>query len=161
MGVSAMVTIGAALRLKGFVHRHHGHVHGAQHVGQHMVGFDFEVVCLQLYRDMPVTQMVGRAGQVKRAAMLRAGGDAQHGLWGGLDQDQRAVFGDQNIAPADHGAAWQKNAQTSSLAVGRIKSAFLAHIPIEGDGAGTLHQHAGQATAMWHEFGTVKHQNKK
>jgi hypothetical protein len=46
MPMPTVFSIGAVFRLKGFVHRHHGHVHGAQHVGQHMVGLDFEVVCL-------------------------------------------------------------------------------------------------------------------
>jgi hypothetical protein len=92
---------------------------------------------------MPIAQVVGRACQVERAAMLGTRGDAQHSLRRGLYQDQRAIFGDQNIAPADHRAAWQKNTQAAPLAVGGIKAAFLAHIPIEGDGAGALHQHAG------------------
>ncbi len=45
----------------------HDQVHGAQHVGQHMVGFDLEVVGLQLDGHMAVAQVVGGAGQVKRA----------------------------------------------------------------------------------------------
>jgi hypothetical protein len=40
-------------------------VHGAQHVGQHMVGLDFQVVGLQLDGHMAVAQVVSGAGQVK------------------------------------------------------------------------------------------------
>lgn len=76
-----MVTIRTALGLKGFGHFNHRHVHGAQHVGQHMVGLDLQVVGLQLDGHMPVAQVVGGTGQVKGRAMLGAGGDAQHGLW--------------------------------------------------------------------------------
>ena len=39
----------------------HYQVHGAQQVGQHMVGLDLEVVRLQLDGYMPVAQMVGGA----------------------------------------------------------------------------------------------------
>ena len=39
--MGAMVTIGTTFGFKSLRHRHHRHVHGAQHVGQHVVGFDF------------------------------------------------------------------------------------------------------------------------
>ena len=60
-----MVAISPAFGLEGFRHLHHRHVHGAQHVGQHMVGLDLQVVGLQLNRHMAVAQVVSGAGQVK------------------------------------------------------------------------------------------------
>jgi hypothetical protein len=73
--------IGAALGLeRGLVGLVHDQVHGAQHVGQHMVGLDLQVVGLELDRHMAVAQVVGGARQVKRRAVLRAVGDHQHRL---------------------------------------------------------------------------------
>jgi hypothetical protein len=69
--------IGAALRLEGLVHRVDDQVHGSQHVGQHMVGLDLQVVGLELDGHVAVAQVVGRADQVKGRAMLGAVGDAQ------------------------------------------------------------------------------------
>ena len=80
MGMPTVVAVSATLRLKRLRHRHHRHVHGPQHVGQHMVGFDLEVVGLQLNRHMAVAQVVGGAGQVKRRSVLCSSGDAQHVL---------------------------------------------------------------------------------
>src|SRR5574343_418070 len=41
-------TVGAGLGFKGFAHLVHGQVHLAQHVGQHVVGFDFQVVHIKI-----------------------------------------------------------------------------------------------------------------
>ena len=80
MPMPAMAGIGAAFGLKRVFALLHDQVHGAQHVGQHMVGFDLQVVGFQLDRHMAVAQVVGGAGQVKRCAVLAAMRDAQHGL---------------------------------------------------------------------------------
>jgi hypothetical protein len=60
-----MPTISTPLWFKRFLHLHHRHVHGAQHVGQHMVGFDFQMVGLQLDGHMAVAQVIRRACQIK------------------------------------------------------------------------------------------------
>ena len=89
-------------------------MHGAQHVGQHMVGFDFQVVGFELDRHMAVAQVVSRAGQVKGRSVLCAGCDAQHRLRSGLHANERAVFGHQHIAATHHRAAWQEDAQCAA-----------------------------------------------
>ena len=61
-----MPTISTPLGFKRFLHGHHRHVHGAQHVSQHMVGFDFQMIGLQLYGHMAVAQVVCRTCQIKR-----------------------------------------------------------------------------------------------
>ena len=71
--------VGAAFRLEGQVLCRHGEVHGPQHVGQHVVGLDLEVIGLQLDRHVAVAQVVGGAGQVECGAMVGAVGDDQHG----------------------------------------------------------------------------------
>jgi hypothetical protein len=70
--------VGAVLGFKGLLHGLHDQVHGAQHVGQHVVGFNLQVVGLELDGHMAVAQVVGGADQVIRRAMGLAVGDAQH-----------------------------------------------------------------------------------
>ena len=59
--VGHMAAIGAAFGLERQIGRHHGHVQAAQHVGQHVVGFDLQVIGLQLDGHMAVAQVVGGA----------------------------------------------------------------------------------------------------
>jgi hypothetical protein len=46
--------VGATLGFKSFLYRVHDQVHGAQQVGQHMVGLDLQVVGLELNRHVAV-----------------------------------------------------------------------------------------------------------
>jgi hypothetical protein len=57
--------IGPGFRLEGGVFLGHDQVHAFQHLPQHVVGLDLEVVGLQLDLHMPVAQVVGRARQVE------------------------------------------------------------------------------------------------
>jgi len=57
--------VGPALGFEGLLRLDHGQVHGAQHVGQHVVGFDLQVVWLEFDGDVAVAQVVGRACQVE------------------------------------------------------------------------------------------------
>jgi hypothetical protein len=61
----SMAAVGSTLWLKRLMYRHHRHVHGTQHVGQHMVWLNFQMIRLQLNGYMAVTQVVGSARQVK------------------------------------------------------------------------------------------------
>jgi hypothetical protein len=140
--------IGAAFGLEGVLGFGHGQVHGAQHVGQHVVGFDLQVIGLQLDGHVAVAQVVGGAGQVKGGAVLGAGGDHQHRLRRGQHAHQRAVLGHQHVAAAHHGAARQKDAEFAPGAVGGGEAAFLAHVPVELDRGGALEQGAGQAAPL-------------
>ena len=67
--------ISAVLGLKCLVHRLHSQVHGAQHIGQHMVRLDLQVVGREFNRHMPVAQVVGRADQIERCSVVGAVGD--------------------------------------------------------------------------------------
>ena len=135
----------------------HRQVHGAQHVGQHMVRFDLQVVRLQFDLHMAVAQVVGRTHQVERRAMRGARRDDQHRLGCRHHADHGTVFGYQHITSANRGAAWQEHAQGSPLVVGGIEATFLAHIPVEFDGGGTLEQHRGQTLALREEFVDGQH----
>ena len=73
MGMTVAVTasgIGAAFGLEGLGGFADDQVLLAQHVGQHVVGFELQVVGFELQRDMAVAQVVGRARQVERRAVL-------------------------------------------------------------------------------------------
>ena len=149
--------IGAALGLKGFLHGLHDQVQARQHLGQHRIGFQLEGVRLQLQRHMPVAQVVGPTHQVKGAAVLRADLHLHQRLRLGHHTAHRAVFGHQHIATAHHGAARQEHAQWAAAAVGGVKAAFLAGVPVQRDAGGALHQHLGQALALGHAFGADDH----
>ena len=122
-----------------------------------MVGFDFQVIGLQFNGHMAVAQVVGGAGQVKRCAVRRAMGDAQHGLRRGHHFEQRAVFAHQHIATAHHLAALQKHAHLAPRAIGGFEAAFLPHIPVQRDGRCAFQEHRCQAVAMANEFGEMDH----
>jgi len=152
-----MLAISAVFGLKTFINLVDDEVHGTQHVGQHMVGFDFQVIGLQFNGHMAVSQVVGGASQVKRRAVRCAMGDAQHGLRRGLHLEQRAVFTHQHIATAYHLAALQKHTHLTTRAVGGFKAAFLSHIPVQRDGRSAFQEHRCQAVAMANEFGEMDH----
>ena len=149
--------IRTAFGFKGRIGGGHDEVHGAQHVGQHVVGFDLEVVGLQLDGHMAVAQVVGGAGQVKRGAVVFAVRDDQHGLRCGQHAHQRAVFGHQHVTAAHQRATRQEDAQLAPGRVGGSKPAFLAHVPVEFDGGGALYEHGGKAFALGDEFGGLDH----
>ena len=88
IGVRSVFAVSAVFRLKGFIYCDDCHVHIAQHVGQYMVGFDFQMIGLQFNRYMAVAQVVGGAGQIEQAAVVRAMGDAQHRLRRGQHFEQ-------------------------------------------------------------------------
>ena len=125
-----MLAIGTVFGFETFTHLVDNEVHGTQHIGQHMVGFDFQVIGLQFNGYMAVAQVIGGAGQVKRRAVRCAMGDAQHALWRGQHLEQRAVFAHQHIATTHHLAALQKHAYLPPSTVGGFKAAFLPHIPV-------------------------------
>ena len=152
-----MLAISTVFWLKTFTHLVDDEVHGAKHLGQHMVGFNFQVIGLQFDGHMAVAQVVGGAGEVKRRAVRCAMGDAQHRLRRGHHLEQRTVFAHQHIATAHHLAALQKHTHLATRAVGGFKAAFLPHIPVQRDGRSAFEEHWGQALALSDEFGEMDH----
>ena len=160
MGMSmcmALCGIGAALGLERGRVCPHDQVHRTQHVGQHMVRLDLQVVGLEFDRHMPVAQVVGGAHQVERRPVLGAVGDAQYRLRRGDHAHQRAVFGHQYIATAHGGAAGQKDAQCAARRVGGVEAAFLAHVPVQFNRGSAFEQHRRQPGASRHEFVDGEH----
>ena len=90
--MSPVRTVSASLRLERRLSFMHDQVHGPEHRGQHMVGFDLQTVGSQLDRHMTVAQVVGGARQVEGRAVLCAVGDDQHRLRCGDHPHQGAVL---------------------------------------------------------------------
>ena len=62
-------------------------MHRTKHFGKYMIWFNFEVIGLELYRYVAISEVVSRAHQIKRRTVRGAGRDPQNGLWGRLDTD--------------------------------------------------------------------------
>ena len=118
------------------MHVCHLQAHASQHVGQHMVGFDLEVICLQFDGDMAIAQVVSRTHEVKRRAVVRVMGDAQHRLRRRHHLEQRTIFAHQHIPAANGAAPRKKHTHLAAGVVKGFKPTFLTHIPIEGDTGG-------------------------
>ena len=106
-----IVAVGPSLGFKTLADFTHDQMHGAQHVGQHMVRLNFQVVGFELNLYMPITQMVGGANQIVGCATFAAIGDVQQFLWRSNDLDKRAVLGHQHVATPYNCTARQKYTQ--------------------------------------------------
>jgi len=176
------IAVGTGLGLEGLLHLGDGQVHGAQHVGQHVVGLDLEVVGPEFDRHVAVAEVVGGAHEIEAAAVVVvsmavtvtmtvvvimamamvmvvvvAGRDAQHRLGRGDHAQQRAVLGDEDIAAAHHGAARQKDADTPAVGGFGVEAAFLADVPVECEGGGPAQQGLRESLALGNEPGCLEH----
>src|SRR6056300_1274672 len=93
----AMVTISTAFRFKGCRDLINNQMHRAKHFGKYMIGFNFEVIGLELNRYVAIPQVIRRAYQIKRRAARGAGRDLQDSLWGRLNANQSTVLGHQDV----------------------------------------------------------------
>ncbi|EWS53803.1 hypothetical protein X551_03393 [Methylibium sp. T29] len=157
MPVRGRLAVGAALGLERRLRLADDQVHGAQHVGQHMVGLELQAVGLQLQRHMAVAEVVGGAQQVEGRAVFAAMPHHQHRLGRGDHADQRTVLGHQHVAAAHHAAARQEHAERAALRVGGIEAALLAHVPVEFHRRGALQQRGCEARAAREQFVEGQH----
>ena len=70
-----MPCIRTVFRLKTLLHRMHDHVHRLKHCLEHMIGLNFEVVCLKFNGYVPIAQMVRGPCEVKWTSVVGAMGD--------------------------------------------------------------------------------------
>ena len=96
--------VGTRFGLEGGLFLRDDQVHALQHLAQHVVGFDLQMVGLQFDLDVPIAQVVGRARQIEGAAVMRAGAHQHDGLRRSVHPYQGAVLGHQHV-PAPHHAA--------------------------------------------------------
>jgi hypothetical protein len=158
-GVRSLVrgsAVGARLRLEGGVRFADIELHLAQHVGQHRVDFELQVIGLDFERDMAIAEVVGRAQQVKRLA-LGADANDQHRLRCRDDADQRTVVDDEDVATPNNLAAGQKDANAALLRIIDLKPAFLARVPVEFDARSAADQRRSQTASLRNELGSVEH----
>ena len=136
-------------------------VHRSQQRGQHMVGFDLQMVRLELDRHVAIAQMVGGAQQVVRRAVLSTVGHQKHLLRRGHDPDQRPVLRHQHVTAACHRAARQEHADRATQRIGGLKAALLPHVPIQGDAGRALQQYGRQSVSAGQQLASLQHQNRK
>ena len=149
--------VGAAFRFECFVRGGDDEVHALQHLCQHVIGFELQVIGFELQLHMAIAQVVGSAQQVERRAVLGAGPHDHHFLRFGDDADQRAILGHQHVAATDDVAARQEHPERAVLRVDCLEAAPLAHLPVELDGRGALLQHGAEAAALGQDFAHHEH----
>ncbi len=125
-----------------------------------MIGFELQVIGLELQRNVTVAEVVRGTGQVEARTVLSAMRHDEHGLRRSLHRNQRSVFGDQHIAAAHHGAARQEHAECAALGVGGVETTFLSHIPVQRHGCGTVEQHAAESATLGDELVDGQHGNE-
>ncbi len=111
MAMAMAARVGTGFGLERDLRVRDGQVHAFQHLAQHVIGLDLQVVGLQFDLHMPIAQVVGRTRQVEGAAMLRAGAHHHHRLRRSIHTNQGAVFGHQHIPAPHHAAARKKHPQ--------------------------------------------------
>ena len=123
--------VSATFRLEGFFHSVHDEVHRPQHLSQHGIGFNFEVIGFEFYGHMSITQVIRRTSEVKRRTMRSTRRNAQQGLRCGHYFDQAAIVCHQHITAAHHMAALQKYRQHTTTGIFGLKATLLTNVPIQ------------------------------
>src|SRR5688572_2310427 len=130
--VMFMGVIGARLGLEGSLHMLDPRTEVAHHVLEHVVAKDAQEGFADLYRYVPVTEVIGDAREVRRldvCKLLRRRGDL----------DYAAVRSAQAIASAQHEAARQHE---PDLLAGIQRRALAAALPVlegQAEAPGGLH----------------------
>ncbi len=125
-----MRTVCPTFGFEGFFHSVHDEVHRPQHLSQHRIGFNFEVIRFERNGHMSIAQVISRTCQVKRRTMRSTCRNAQQGLRRGLYFDQAAIVCHQHITAAHHMAALQKYRQHTTTGIFGLESTLLSNIPI-------------------------------
>jgi hypothetical protein len=132
-------------------------VQTVQHVLQHSVVFELQLMRADLHRDVTVSQMVGRT----RQGQWRVRHNSQYGLGGGMHDNKLPVVGDENIAVMQHGSLIQH--QGDLLAVVQPEPLPAAATVLEGQlrFGGVADQGLSDRCAMQALVDGAHDQNKK
>ncbi len=106
---------------------------------------------------MPIAEMVSGSEQVERAAVRGAMAHDHDRLGGGAHADQGAVFGDEHVRAAHHGAPGQKDAERAAQRVHGVEAALLTHVPVQFDVRGAAQQDRGETFTSGQELADVEH----
>ena len=154
MAVAMPAAVGAGLGLEGCLYQRDLNPEAGQHVVQHGIVFELEVVGRDFDRDVAVAEMVSGTQQPERCV----GRDAQHGLCGSLHGHEAAVIGEQHVSAPEHGATRQHERELAPGGIGGGEAAFLAGVPIEGDVRGAAHEGRSQSPATGQMLGYEEHE---
>ena len=127
--VAAVRSVSAGFRLERRFRFANRTAQASNHVGQNVVGLDTQPSTISfrndLYRDVAIAQMIGRAGK------------EQGGIGNGFDQFFRggddfdnaaAVFGQQSVAAVQMVAAFQENAGFGARSESHTQAAAFAFV---------------------------------
>jgi len=110
MVVMVAITIGAALRLERGLHVAKLRSEAMEHVLNDMIGPNAKSIVANFSRQMPVSQMPGKAHELIGVVVS----DLDDGLRSGLNLQQPAVFKLQGTSPSAIATAFGRSSRTSS-----------------------------------------------
>jgi hypothetical protein len=140
--VTMLVTaaIRAGFRLERHRHLIHACANALQHIGEHRIVFELQIIRADFNGRMTIAEVI--RGKRQRQHIFRA--DDQHRFGRGDDAHQSAVVGDQHIAVAQHGTAWQQQRDFFAVVERGRKTALTTVVEGERQGRRAFHQHRCQ-----------------
>jgi hypothetical protein len=132
MVVIALVsTVSAAFGLEGSTHPDKIRSEAMEHVLDHMVGPNAKNLVSNFSRQMPITQMPGKAHQLNGVFMC----DLDNKLGSGLHPQPLPIFKLQAISIGHRNRFRKVEKDTFTLIRGQANAAAMALVKIEGDSA--------------------------
>jgi len=133
----------------------------AQQFAEHVVRLEDEAIVTDFERDMAIAEVVRGAREVeRRRARGGARGRDEHGLCERVDDDERAVLGDEDVAAANDRAARQEHADGATGRVDDLEAALLPRVPVERDGRGAAQQRRREAAAAGDQLARDEHRHR-
>ncbi|ANN67826.1 hypothetical protein BAU06_17345 [Bordetella bronchialis] len=155
MAMLVPAAVGAGLRLEGGLDLDHLQPQPQEQIAQYGILFQLEVVGTDFHGCMAVAQVIGGPQQDVR---VDAGGP-QDGLRRGDHAHQAAVFGDQCVAIAQHGAARQEQGDFLAAIERGGQAAAAARFEGQGQGGRAPQQRLGDSLAAADHFFYASHAN--
>ena len=107
------------------------HAEALEHVFEHRIGFELQIVRADFDRRMPVAEMIGRARE--RSARLGAR-TISTSCAAATTRTKRAVVGDEHVAVAQHGAARHHERDLLAVVERRGEPALAARVEGKSQG---------------------------
>jgi hypothetical protein len=109
-----------------------------QHIREHGIVFELQIIDAHFDRCMPVTEVI--SGACERQHIGRT--NQQHSFRGRGNTHEAAVVGNEHIAVAQHGAAWQHKRDFLARIEGRGKATLAARLERQRQTRCARNQHA-------------------
>ena len=140
--------ISPGLRLKRQRHLLDHRADPLEHIREHRIIFELQIIRPNLNRRMPVAKVISRAR--KRQRIPR--GDHQNGLRRRDYPHQRTILRDQHVTIAQHGTARQHQRHLFTVVERRRQTALATRIEIERQCRRTLDQHCSELDLRIDQF---------